>query len=533
MPTDHQYRQRARRAIYNAPPHQSQRNHPVLGYWVPLVVTATLGVGALAAWIWSERTEHDEEGHNDRPPRPPTGQGAPYPNQGARPYTGPGTGSAPGSGPHGSAPSFPPGGPPPSTAAHTQPMPPPVGAENAPGYENSGAAASYYDQARGEESGWYGQVRGVMKRTPSPQQIFDGASRHVTAGMAIAGSALGSILEDDDEKYPYSEGRDYEDERHSRRSRSRGHSRRESGRVEGFSDHERWSEEAEEKRRVGGSAAAATEGAAEVQAEIQRRVNSTARSGREGGSGSRSRPKRVVAVVVSADLGNLDAVDNSAIFTTEHASILSHLPTAHDPSEADLFVLIYAPHLTSLPSVDYQANAGTAPSVIGSSYSDINTPGVHTPAVTPGSELQSISPRISATDGVQKAFDSLYQQALSLVSHPSQILPFTTPTGYVQILKHLAPQTVYLTDSESLSGRNGDNVAQLRGWVGHTILVVGDEGHGGLADTETEDEAGHPEGRLRGHWYETSGMVGFGKDVEVVDAARVGDDWTRRITSKD
>lgn len=110
------------------------------------------------------------------------------------------------------------------------------------------------------------------------------------------------------------------------------------------------------------------------------------------------------------------------------------------------------------------------------------------------------------------------------------ILPFQTPTGHIHILRHLSPKYVYLSDTPSLSGPNGDTVAQLKGWVGQTILVVGDEGHGGLADTETETE---DEGKSAVHgqrrWWEGSSMIGLGKDIEVVDADRVGDDWVRRL----
>lgn len=106
-------------------------------------------------------------------------------------------------------------------------------------------------------------------------------------------------------------------------------------------------------------------------------------------------------------------------------------------------------------------------------------------------------------------------------------MPFTTPTGFVQILKHLSPSLVYISDT--LSGQDGSAVAQLKGWVGHTILVAGDEGHGGLADTETEDEGTREERR----WYERSAMVGLGKDVEVVDAVRVGEDWVRRVGGRE
>jgi hypothetical protein len=85
--------------------------------------------------------------------------------------------------------------------------------------------------------------------------------------------------------------------------------------------------------------------------------------------------------------------------------------------------------------------------------------------------------------------------------------------------------------SDMLSGREGENIAQLKGWIGHTILVVGDEGTGGLADTETEDEGGDK--RKERQWWEDSSLVGLGKDVEVVDAARVGEDWAKRVGGRD
>ena len=222
-------------------------------------------------------------------------------------------------------------------------------------------------------------------------------------------------------------------------------------------------------------------------------------------------------------------------------SILSHLPNTHTSTteSTDLFVLIYSPTLTSLPPLDYQPQGHGIPSTVGSTYSAISTP-----AVTPGSELQSISPRIEPQDTASsssqqpsKTFDLLYQQALTLVSSPTHILPFTTSAGFVPILRHLAPNTVYVSDT--LAGDDGANLAQLRGWVGNTVLVAGDQGTGGLADTETEteDERGvdrRGDGRRKeGKWYERSEMVGLGKGVEVVDAARVGEDWAKRVGGKE
>lgn len=212
-------------------------------------------------------------------------------------------------------------------------------------------------------------------------------------------------------------------------------------------------------------------------------------------------------------------------------SILSHLPTTHASTDdsTDLYVLIHSPTLKSLPPLDYQPQGHGIPSTVGSTYSAISTP-----AMTPGSELQSISPRIDPQDSGSnsKTFDLLYQQALTLVSSPTHILPFTTTAGFVPILRHLAPNLVYVSDT--LAGDEGANLAQLKGWVGNAVLVAGDQGTGGLADTETETEDEREGGRRReSKWYERSEMVGLGKGVEVVDAARVGEDWARRVGGKE
>lgn len=60
------------------------------------------------------------------------------------------------------------------------------------------------------------RMSGAIRRTPSPQQIFDGASRRVVAGVAAAGAAVGGALSSIQEE-------DKKD----------------------FEDHSRWSEEAE------------------------------------------------------------------------------------------------------------------------------------------------------------------------------------------------------------------------------------------------------------------------------------------------
>lgn len=290
---------RRNRPSYYAPPSRgNSSSHSVLGYWVPLVVTGTLAIGGLAAWIWSERSENDEDDYpGPKPQRPPTGQGNPYPTQGSQPYPGP----PPQQQVPGGAGSVPPvysGGPTPGP-----PGPPaPPGGEAASYYQQDAQSRDVYasGQQQYEQSGWYGRVQGVMRRTPSPQQFFDSASKQVSAGFAAAGAALGSIVEEERDD-------DYQDNRRASRSGERRTERRTAGKEErekeGFSDHERWSEEADEKQRV-----------STVEAESTRRVGAA----KEEGQG-KSRAKRSVAVVVSADTNADIAAYEDSGYRTEHA----------------------------------------------------------------------------------------------------------------------------------------------------------------------------------------------------------------------
>lgn len=112
-----------------------------------------------------------------------------------------------------------------------------------------------------------------------------------------------------------------------------------------------------------------------------------------------------------------------------------------------------------------------------------------------------------------------------LVEKDTMVLPFTTSSGHVHILRHLNPDTVYL--QESLAGNNGDVITHLQTWLRHdVILVVGAEGgHGGLADSESEAE----QAKKGEQWWEREDRVGRGRGIIVVDSVRVGDDWARRI----
>ena len=110
------------------------------------------------------------------------------------------------------------------------------------------------------------------------------------------------------------------------------------------------------------------------------------------------------------------------------------------------------------------------------------------------------------------------------------IFPFTTPTGYVHLLRQLAPEVAYI--QETLSGSGGEVLSGIMKWVGQTFLVVGDEtGHGGLVDCE--DERGLLGEGAKERWWQDDPRIGLGKGVEVVESVRVGEDWRRRVGGHD
>lgn len=158
----------------------STSSRTLMGYWVPLAVTVGVATISVAAWIWSERREHDDEDDE--------GHGRDYPDN--------------------------------------YPRPPP-GYEGAP--PGADFARSTGPDAHAEDGSVIARMQGALRRTPSPQQILDGASRRVAAGMAAAGAMVGGALSSIREE--------------------RGD----------FEDHSRWSEEADLRNRgVAGAGAQGT-----------------------------------------------------------------------------------------------------------------------------------------------------------------------------------------------------------------------------------------------------------------------------------
>lgn len=424
---------------------QTSSSRGTFSYWLPLAFTVTVATVGLVAWVWSERSNDEEE------PPPPPGDNV-YPGPDARPGYGRN----------------------PDGSVRTGP---PSYADVRPGEVAYGTVPNQPLQGPEQSQSYMARMSGALRRTPSPQQMFDGVSRTVSGGVAAAsaamGSALGSIMEEDKNAYK---------------------------------DHKTWSEEAE--ARGASAVSPVPPGGIEMRSDSIPGVVSTPRVAQSNGK------RKTVAVVVSADT-SVDDYDEDEFH--EHASILSHLPRNTNFSKIRLFVLIYSPTLKDHP---LDVSSGR-PGSLSSSFSNIG----HEQAQSPGEEGQ----KTLSTSSASTTFNQVYSQALSLVEKETMVLPFTTPTGHLHILRHLAPDIVYL--QESLAGNNGDVITQLQSWLRQdVVLVVGaDGGHGGLADSESEAE--HVEKKEQ--WWEREDRVGRGRGVVVVEGLRVGDDWARRVENKD
>ncbi|KAJ4410148.1 hypothetical protein N0V91_002157 [Didymella pomorum] len=423
------------------------RTRSTFGYWVPLVLTVTVATAGLAAWVWSERRDDEDESSED--------DNLSYGEESDRKTP---------------------------RNAHNN---------NAPlNRDPTGLSQGVVGQ-----DDLMSRVQGVIRRTPSPQQVFDTVSKKTAAGWAAAGAALASIREEDKD--------------------------------DAYGDHSRWSEEAAIRRNVEAQSA-------QSNSAVDEQARAFAASVRGSGSNTGGKRKTVVLVVSAESL--MDAHDDDGSYRSENATILSHLPDT-DFSKTRLFVLIYSPTLRSRPGSRSASRDRSSP--LGSSYSAISTP-----ARTPGEELTSIDPQpdhqvytpaLSARSSDTLLWNTLHSQALRLVENQAMVMPFSTPSGFVHMLRHLGPELVYVVDA--LSGVEGRNVEDVKRWVGQTVVVVGSDGTGlgGLVDTDDEVPRGKGKGSEHHErkWWESADMVGLGKGVEVVDASRFEDDFERRVGGRE
>ena len=278
-------------------------NRTAFGYWVPLIITVTAATAGVAAWIWNERTtdEDDVDGYyygeyNGPGPEGGYPPGAPMPPGREGSWEDvkdapPGYRDQPGMGEASYGTTMSASGR--ESSREKMDVYGPGGAAPPPG----GIAMEDVDPSTGD-----GFMAQIVRRTPSPQQLFDGASKRFNAGMAAVGKSLSSITEE---------------------------------RSEAFSDHERWSEEAESRERSdregegdesyvmgGGSgagiAAAATTAAAAVGSAVGVGESKGSNASRSRGAGKQDAPKRTVAVVVSA-ASDEDEESSAGNFQVGHA----------------------------------------------------------------------------------------------------------------------------------------------------------------------------------------------------------------------
>jgi hypothetical protein len=196
---------------------------------VPLVFTVTVATAGLAAWVWSERRDDEDESSED--------DNLSYGEEADRKT------------PRG---------------ANTS---------NAPlNRDHTGLSQGVVPQ-----DDLMSRVQGVIRRTPSPQQVFDTVSKKTAAGWAAAGAALASIREEDKD--------------------------------DAYGDHNRWSEEAAIRRNVEAQSAQSSSA-------VDEQARAFAASVRGGGNAGGKRT--TVVLVVSAE-SLTDSHDNDGSYRSENA----------------------------------------------------------------------------------------------------------------------------------------------------------------------------------------------------------------------
>ena len=187
--------------------------------------------------------------------------------------------------------------------------------------------------------------------------------------------------------------------------------------------------------------------------------------------------------------------------------------------------MIYAPGLKHAPK---QGNSSQPDLSVASSYSNIAPEEAVASGELPEGESPSESRQVDEEEGSTPMFKTRYTQAQALVEKENTIMPFSTATGFVHLLRHLSPEVVYV--QESLTGEAGEHVKLFSGWVRDTVIVVGGEiGHGGLVDSDDESALADKGEK----WWQKEGVTGIGKRINVVDVHRIGDDWRRRVSGHD
>lgn len=280
-------------------------------------------------------------------------------------------------------------------------------------HRQDGSAHQYDSIEHSSSSTLYARMTNVISRAASPQQFLSDTSKRMAAGVAAV--------------WP--------------------------GKSLDFRDHERWQEE-EQIRAAEALLVEQQSEEQDLEAEVSTQSlaeETVAQMGASGVVDQRQRQeqaqrgvqgrgkngkRRTIAVVVSSVVP-----ENQDILQAPGRRLLEQLDCHQiiDVASTDLLILIYAPSLKSYP------NSLSVPTQSGEP--DFEQP--------------------------QPLYSILEAQAMSIVPHPAHILPFTTPKGYIHLLRHLAPNMVYIQEN-ILEVQDEDSIAQLKGWVGQMVVVTPD-----------------------------------------------------------
>ena len=218
---------------------ENRSRRSALGYWVPLAVTVTIATAGLAAWVWSERKDDSSSDEDDDDLS--YGEDRETSRKSRQPK-------------HGNI------------------------------------------EVAQDDEGLVARMSGAIRRTPSPQQLIDGASRRVTATVAAAGAMVGGALTSIREE---NQGNDH------------------------FGDHSRWSEEAEIKGKLdeqtGGSASVVKEHGLTFNASMHGTEMSSDGIQMRSTGMRQSDKRKTVAVVLSAEAVGDEHNISSSSHMTENA----------------------------------------------------------------------------------------------------------------------------------------------------------------------------------------------------------------------
>lgn len=206
----------------------SNKGRSALGFYVPLILTVTVATAGLAAWVWSAREDSQDYSSDDD---------LSYGEDSSQEKR------------HRKA------------AAGEEVRRDVTGLSQGIAYDDNHNNTT---TTTGTNNTFLGRAHGVIRRTPSPQQLFDSVSKKTAAGLAAAGAAAGAALA----------------------------SIREEDRDEAFGDHSRWSEEATIRRSVEAQSR-------DSAAAVDKQTKSFAASIHNGPAYSGKR--RTVVIVVSAE----------------------------------------------------------------------------------------------------------------------------------------------------------------------------------------------------------------------------------------